>query len=96
MNKTESGRYGYLPDYIETQSLSSEIFKISFNFYCIKKSKQVSNRLSKSNKMFYSNKKKKLRENLNIGENVLLLAKRIKRCQPWENFTNAQFKKFLF
>ena len=37
MNKTESGRYGYLPDYIETQSLSSEIFKISFNFYCIKK-----------------------------------------------------------
>ena len=59
MNKTESAKYGYSSDYIEEQSLSSKRFRISFNFDRLKKSKQVSNRLDKYDKVLYSRKKKK-------------------------------------
>ena len=79
MSKTESAKCGYLPDYIEKQSLSSERFRISFNFDRVKKSKQVSHRLDKYKKVLYSCKKEKLRENLDIDENVLLLADGIKK-----------------
>ena len=37
-------------------------------------------------------KKRKLRENLNIGQKVLILAKRIKKSQLLANFINKQFK----
>ena len=79
MNKTESAKYGYSSDYIEEQSLSSKRFRISFNFDRLKKSKQVSNRLDKYDKVLYSRKKKKPRENLDIGKNILLLAEGIKK-----------------
>ena len=32
MNKTESAKYGYSPNYIESKSLSSKKFRIVFNF----------------------------------------------------------------
>ena len=79
MNKTESAKYGYSPEYIEKKSLLSEKFRIAFNFERIKKSKQISNRLNKYDKALYSRKKKKLTKNLNIGENILLLGKKIKK-----------------
>ena len=47
MNKAENAKYSYTPDYIEKQSFSSKRFRISFNFDCVKKSKQVSDRLDK-------------------------------------------------
>ena len=37
MNKTESAKYGYSPDFIENKSLSSKKFPILFNFEQIKK-----------------------------------------------------------
>ena len=41
--------------------------------------KKESNRLDKNNKILYSRKKKKLRQDLGIAENILLLAERIKK-----------------
>ena len=39
MNKTESTKYGLLPENIKKQSLLSKRFRLSFNFDRIKKSK---------------------------------------------------------
>ena len=77
MNKTESTKYGLSQEDIEKQSILSKRFRLSLNFDHIKKSKQVSKVLDKYDKTLYSRKIKKLRENLQIGENVLLLAERI-------------------
>ena len=77
VNKIKSAKYGYLPDYNEKRSLSSEQFRIVFNFEQIKKSKQVSKR--KSLKVLCARKTKKLRENLDIGQNILPMAERIKK-----------------
>ena len=75
MNKTESAKYGYSPEYIEKKSLSSEKFRIVFNFERIKKSKQISNRLNKYDKACIRARKR----NLDIGENILLLDEKIKK-----------------
>ena len=95
MNKTGSAKDGYSPDYIKKQSLSSKRFRIAFNLGRVKKLKQVPDRLEKYDKVLYSRKKKKLRENFGIGKHVLLLTKRIKKKSASENFTKVQFKRFL-
>ena len=69
---TKSAQYGHFPSYIESKSFSSEKFRIVLNFERIKKSKKASNRLDRCDKTLYLRKKKKLRQNLGIGENVLL------------------------
>ena len=79
MNKTENAKCGYSPNYIESKSLSSEKFRIVFNFERIRKSKKTSSRLNKYDKTLYLRKKKKLRQDLGTGENVLLCAERIKK-----------------
>ena len=95
MNKTGSAKDGYSPDYIKKQSLSRKRFRIAFNLGRVKKLKQVPDRLEKYDKVLYSRKKKKLRENFGIGKHVLLLTKRIKKKSVSEKFTKVQFKSFL-
>ena len=68
-----------MPNCIEKKSLLSEKFRIIFNFERIKKSNQLAKRLDKLDKKLYEWRKIKLRENLDLGENVLLLAERIKK-----------------
>ena len=79
MNKTNSVKYGLPPENIENQSFSSEKFRLGFNFDRIKEVSKVHKALDKNHKKLYSRKKKKLRADLAIGENVLLLAERIKQ-----------------
>ena len=80
MNKFVSKKYALTPDDIETKYLNNEQFKTAFNFESIKtKSKQIFRKLQKYNKKIHSQKKKQFRELLNIGENVLVTAEKIKK-----------------
>ena len=58
-----------------------ERFRTLFNFHRIEKTKILHERLDRHNKK-YKAKRKKLRENLNIEEKVLVLTERIKKKSP--------------
>ena len=63
----------------EKKSLSSERFRTLFNFHRTERTKLVNDRLDTYDKKKYKAKRRKLRENLNIGEKVLILAERIRK-----------------
>ena len=77
MNSVQSKKYGFSPNEIEKKSSSSGRFRTLFNFHRIEITKLVNNRLDRYDKKKYKAKRRKLRENLNIGEKVLVLAGRI-------------------
>ena len=79
MNSVISKKYGLSPEEVETRSLSDEKFRALFSFHRIEKTRQVHERLNRYNKKKYRCKKKKVRDKLNIGEKVLVLAERIKK-----------------
>ena len=64
---------------LKKKSLENQQFRTEFNFEHIKISKKTSDRLDRYHKKLYSRKKKKLREELNVGEKVLILAERLQR-----------------
>ena len=84
MNNVKSEKYDITHNEIEQKSLSSEKFKTLFNFYRIERSKETSDRLERYDQRKYADKKRKLHENLNIGEKVLISAKRIKKINSWQ------------
>ena len=79
MNSVISKKYGLSPEEVETRSLSDKKFRALFHFHRIEKTRQVHERLNRYNKKKYRCKKKKVRDKLNIGEKVLVLAERIKK-----------------
>ena len=79
MNNVKSEKYGITPNEIEQKSLSSEKFKTLFNFHRIERWKQTSDRLDRYDQRKYAAKNRKLLENLNIGEKLLILGERIKK-----------------
>ena len=79
MNNMKSVKYGLSTEEIEKQSLAGERFKTVFNMHRIDKTKKLHDRLDRYNKKRYLAKRKKLREDLMIGEKVLVLAERIKK-----------------
>ena len=78
MNNMKSVKYGLPPEETEKRSLAGEQFKTVFNMHRIDKTKKLHDRLDRYDKKRYLVKRKKLRENLMIGEKVLVLAGRIK------------------
>ena len=88
MNSVQSEKYGLRTDEIEKKSLSSERFRTLFNFHRIKKTKVVNNRLDRYNEKKYKAKRRKLRENLSVGEKVLVLAEGI-----WKKSAPGKFYK---
>ena len=77
MNHVKSEKHCISPNIIEEKSLSSQRFRILFNFKRVEQSKNVSVRLDKCDSIKYAAKKKELCNSLKIGEKVLILAKRI-------------------
>ena len=67
INSVQSEKYGLSPDEIEKKSLSSERFRMLFNFHRIEKTKMVNDRLDRYDKKKYNKKRRRLRENLNVG-----------------------------
>ena len=61
---------------IEKKSISNERFRAFFKIHWIERTKIVHDRINKYDKKNYDRKKKKLRENVNINWNVLVLAEK--------------------
>ena len=77
MNIMKSIKYCMSPEEIDKRSLASEQFRTVFNMHRIETSRKIHNILDRYDKNWYS-KRKKLREELLIGEKLLVLAERIK------------------
>ena len=73
MKAIKSQKYGISPDEVEEKSLSSQRFRVLFNFERIEQSQTVSDKLDRCEKKKYAAKKKKLRSDLQISEKVLVL-----------------------
>ena len=74
-----SKKYGFSPEEVEDRALKSEKFRTVYNMHRLEKTNKLNQRLDRYDKKKYSRKKKKLRENLMVGERVYVLAERIKK-----------------
>ena len=79
MNLTKRAKYGLSPDEIERRSLSGEHFKTVFNMHSLEKTRKIHRILDDYDVKKYSTKRRKLRDELSIGEKVYVLAERIKK-----------------
>ena len=79
MNIMPSLKYGISPENIESKSLNSERLKTLFNMHRIEKTSKLNDRLDRCDKKIHQRKRKKLKENLKVGERVYILAERIKK-----------------
>ena len=79
MNIQPSKKYGLSPDEIERKASNSERFRAVFNMHRFEKTQKLNARLDRYNKKKYLRKRKKLREDLRVGERVYVLAERIKK-----------------
>ena len=85
MSNVRSEKYGLGPEEIEKKSLYSERFRTLFNFHRIDRLSRYDNKKSRV-------KRRNLREYLNIGEKVLVLAERFKKNRLLENLINNLYK----
>ena len=90
----KSVKYGLSPEEIEKRSLASEQFRTIFNMHRIEKTKKIHDRIDRYDKKRYSAERKKLREELLIGEKVLVLAKEIKKL-PQASFISNLSRTYL-
>ena len=79
MNKTKTSKYQIEPEEVEKKSLESDNFRENFDFYRLEKVGKEHKRNIKYLKKKDSNNRRKLRQPLNIGEKVLVLAERLKK-----------------
>ena len=79
MNIRPSAKYGFSPEEVEKRALESERFKVLYNMHRLEKTNKINQRQDRYNKKKCMRKRKRLRENLNIGEKVYILAERTKK-----------------
>ena len=79
MNIQTSKKYGIPPEEIERKALSSERFRAVFNMLRLEKTQKVNQRQDRYDREKYSQKRKKLSDDLFIGKRVYVLAGRIKK-----------------
>ena len=79
MNIRPSKKYGFSPEEVEKRSLESERFRTVYNMHRQEKTHKLNLRQDRYDKKSMTENQKKLRENLNIGEKVYVLAERIKK-----------------
>ena len=79
MNKTNSEKYGLPPETIEKKTLSDNVFREIYDFHRMVKVSKAVNRYERYNIKLDKKQKRKLREPLENGEKVLVLAERIKK-----------------
>ena len=94
MNAMKSQKHGISPDEVEEKSLSSQRFRVLFNFKRIKRSRAVSDRLDRYDRKEYAAKRTKLRSGVQIGKKVLVLAERNEKNSHLEHFTSKQYKTY--
>ena len=74
MNIQPSKKYGFSPEEVEKRALQSERFRAVYNMHRLEKTDKLNQRQDRCDR-----KRKRLRENLSIGEKVYVLAERIKK-----------------
>ena len=79
INLRPSRKYGMVPEEIEQRALSNERFRTIFNMKRMEKTQRLHRRLDDYDKNKYYLKKKKITEDLSIGEKVYVLAERMKK-----------------
>ena len=85
MNVTPSVKYGVVPNRIEQEALKSERFRILFNMRRLEITEKLHGRMERYDEKVYQRKRKNLREKLNVGERVYVLAERIrKKKRTWK------------
>ena len=98
MNNIIFPKYSIAPEKTEQKSLDpniGEYFREVYDFVKLKKIKENKDRLQKYDEKS-DKRKKKLRNLLDIGEKLLVLAERLKKKTPRENFIKAPQKINLF
>ena len=79
MNNTKSVKYGLEPEVIEKRSLQDQEFKEKYDFYRLKQVTKAFKRYKKYDLNIDFRKRRRLREPLEIGERVLILASRLRK-----------------
>ena len=96
MNIQPSKEYGISPDQVESRAFESEKFRTLFNMHRIEKTGKLNIRMDRYDRKKYLNKRKKLREDLKIGEKVYLLAERIKKKSAPGKFYNQSVQNISY
>ena len=89
MSNVRSEKYGLGPEEIEKKSLCSERFRTLFNFHRIDRLSRYDNKKSRV-------KRRNLREYLNIGEKVLVLAERFKKKSTPGKFNKQSVQNIAY
>ena len=79
MNKNKTAKYDIEPEKVEKASLEDDHFKEKYDFHRLQKVGKDIARQERYNAKKDIQKPRKLREPLNIGEEVLVLAERVKK-----------------
>ena len=79
MNLMKSRKYGLSPEEIERRFLTGERFKTILNMHRLEKTERFHHRLDDYDVRKYSTKRKKLRNELFVGEKVFVLVERVKK-----------------
>ena len=77
--RTKYAKYDISPESVEEKSIRNKVFKEVYDFYLLNKVKEDLERRKRSDVNSNNRKKNKLREPLDIGEKVLVLAERLKK-----------------
>ena len=96
MNIQSSKKYGFSPEEVEKKPLQSERFRTFYNMHRLEKTHKLNQRQDRYDKKKYDKKLKKLRENLNIGEKVYVLAERIKKKSAPGKFYKQSVQNISF
>ena len=97
MNKTKTVKCDVEPEEIEKRSLEDDDFREKYDFYRLAKVGKHHVRQLRYNKTKAEKNPRKLREPLNIGEKVLVLAERLKKKDaPGKLYKSSTQNKTLF
>ena len=96
MKTVKCKKYGISPTKIETESLTSDVFRIKYNIYRLTKVKKDAGRQSGSDRNQDTRNRKKLRDLLKIGDLVLSLPKTLKKRCAWKTLQKYNRKQVTF
>ena len=92
LNKTRPIKYGFTPKHMEEKILKDNIFIKLYNFQRLFKVKDNKDSLVRFEERKDNRKKRKLRDLLDIGEKVLVIAERLKRKMHQVIYIKIQLK----
>ena len=95
MNKTKTEKYNIEPEKVEKTSLEDDTFREKFDFYRLQKVSKNNNRIQRYS-IKKDSRKRQLREPLNLGEKVLVLAERLKKKDAPGRFIKVRHKTKVF